>query len=156
MAPDLFPYPTRLVSAASMDTVPQHWFRVVLIVAAAYLIIGFGFADIGNNASSSQIQRFWRVAAWGVSFVVFVAHIRYEHSKFHNAAPTTALHASLAAAIASFGLAVSANIHAQFVTSGNPTMLALSLLLWPILTMVPAFGVAFIIASGLARWWKKT
>jgi hypothetical protein len=135
-----------------MDAIHQKWFRVVLILAAVYLVVGFGFAEIGNNASSSQIQRFWRIAAWVVSFVAYLTHFWYEHFRFHSPARTTAFHTSLAAGIASFGLAVAANIHAQFVTSSSPIMLALSLVLWPLLTMVPAFGVAFIIAAGLTRW----
>jgi len=115
----------------------------MLLVAGLYLIVGFGFAELGKNAPSIQIQRFWRLAAWAVSFVAYLAHIWYEHFRFHNTARTTALHTSLPAAIASFGLAVGANIHAQFVISPNPTMLALSLVLWPALTMVPAFGSRF-------------
>jgi hypothetical protein len=119
-------------------------------------VIGFGFAEIGNNALTTQMHHFWRIAAWVVSFGAFLSHIWYEHSRFHSKPRISAFRTSVAAAIASFGLAVAANIHALFVKSSNPTMLALSLVLWPLLTIVPAYVVAFIIASGLTRWWRKS
>ena len=134
----------------------QKWFRGILLLAVVYLVVGFGFAALGNSSATIQMRDFWRLAAWVVSAVVYLAHIWYEHFRLRNSPRTTALHTSSAAAIASFGLAVAANIHAQFVSSSNPTMLALSLVLWPLLTIVPAFGVAFIFASGLARWRKRS
>ena len=138
-----------------MITNERKWFRAILTFAVVYLVVGFGFAALGNSSATIQIRNFWRLAAWVVSAVAYLAHIWYEHFRLQNSPRTTALHTSSAAAIASFGLAVSANIHAQFVSSSNPTMLALSLVLWPLMTLVPAFGVAFILALGLVRWRKK-
>jgi hypothetical protein len=139
-----------------MNTMKQKWFRAILLLAVAYLIVGFGFATIGNTSATVEMRNLWRLAAWVVSAVAYLAHIWYEQFRLQNSPRTTALHTSSAAATASFGLAVSANIHAQFVSSSNPTMLALSLVLWPLLTMIPAFVVAFVIALGLARWRKKS
>lgn len=139
-----------------MDTVHQKWFRGIVLFSVVYLVVGFGFAELAGKSATTQMRDFWRRAAWAVSAVAYLGHIGYEHFRLHGVPRAAALHTSSAAAIASFGLAVSANIHAQFVTSSNPTMLALSLVLWPLLTMIPAFAIAFIITSGLARWWRKS
>ena len=138
-----------------MNTVHEKWFQGVVLLSAVYLVVGFGFGEFANLSATIQIRNFWRLAAWAVSAVAYLAHIWYEHFRLHSSPRATAIHTSSSAAVASFGLAVAANVHAQFVTSNNPTMLALSLALWPLLTLIPAFAVAFIIASGLKRWWRK-
>jgi hypothetical protein len=128
-----------------MNALRKKSFQTVLLLATFYLVIGIVF----------QGRQFWRLTAWAVSVVAYLGHIWYEHFRLHSDPRITAFHTSSAAAIASFGLAVAANIHAQFAPSSNLVMLALALVLWPLLTMLPAFGVAFIIASGLARWWRN-
>ncbi|MFA5835297.1 MAG: hypothetical protein WDA22_17590 [Bacteroidota bacterium] len=51
----------------------------------------------------------------------------------------------------SFGLAVAANVHELLATPNYRPSLALALVLWPIITAVPAFMVAFAAAAGLGR-----
>jgi phosphate/sulfate permease len=97
----------------------------------------------------------WRLAAWLTSAVLFTGHIWYEHYRFNYSPRKTSLHTSSAAAVGAFGLALTANIHAQFVSSANQILLALSLVIWPILTAVPAFIVAFAITSVLKHYHKK-
>lgn len=97
----------------------------------------------------------WRLAAWLTSAVIFTCHILYEHYRFNHSCHKTALYVSSAAGIGAFGLAVAANIHAQFVSSANTLLLALSLVIWPILTIIPAFIVAFVLASFLQHFIKK-
>ena len=72
-----------------------------------------------------------------------------------NSPLATALHASLAAALGAFGLAVSANIHALWATSGYEYLFAVALVLWPIMIAVPAFVVALAAAAVLARMRPK-
>ena len=50
-----------------------------------------------------------------------------------------------------FALAAAANIHALSAGTGNHSLLALALVIWPIMTGVPAFVVASVAAAGLAR-----
>jgi hypothetical protein len=52
----------------------------------------------------------------------------------------------LAVALGAFGLAVAATVHAQAVSSIRPAY-ALALVLWPVLTAVPAFIVALAVAA---------
>jgi hypothetical protein len=53
--------------------------------------------------------------------------------------------------LGAFGLAAAANIHALIAGTGNQRLLALALVIWPIITGVPAFIVALAAAAGLAR-----
>ena len=57
----------------------------------------------------------------------------------------------MAVALGGFGLAAAANIHAVGQGTGNQRLLALALVIWPILTGVPAFLVALVAAAVLAR-----
>ncbi|MFZ0282863.1 MAG: hypothetical protein WAL29_14520 [Bacteroidales bacterium] len=97
----------------------------------------------------------WRLAAWLTCALLFAGHIWYEYFRYRNSPLKTALYTSSAAALGAFGLAVAANIHAQFVISANQILLALSLILWPVLTAVPAFIIVFIITSILQRFHKR-
>ena len=125
----------------------QRWLRAVILFGIVYFVVGIAFAALGTKGT----QVMWRRAAWLVSAAAFGVHIAIEHFRQRNSPRTTALHASLAAALGALGLAVAANVHALRAASGNQYLLALSLLLWPILTAAPAFVVALALAAGLAR-----
>jgi hypothetical protein len=118
----------------------------VFLVGVVYLVAGLAFATLAGGAASAQLRVTWRLAAWVVSAVAFAAHIRYEHVRLRSSPRITALHAALAVALGAFGLAVAATVHAQAVSSIRPAY-ALALVLWPVLTAVPAFIVALAVAA---------
>ena len=93
----------------------------------------------------------WRLAAWLICIVAFAIHIWLEHFRLRNSPRRTALNAALSVALGAFGLAVAANIHALKTGTGNQRLLLLALVLWPMITGVPAFVMALIVAAGLAR-----
>jgi hypothetical protein len=93
----------------------------------------------------------WRLAAWGVSAVVYAAHIGYEQFRMDSSPRATALHTAVAVAIGAFGLAVAANVHEVWVASSYRRSLAVALVAWPALVAVPAFVVALVAAVVLAR-----
>lgn len=97
------------------------------------------------------MQFVWRLAAWLICAVAFAIHIGLEHFRFRNASPRAALHAAISVALGAFALAAAANIHALRVGTGNQRLLALALVLWPIITGIPAFIVALVTAAILAR-----
>jgi hypothetical protein len=97
------------------------------------------------------MQFIWRLAAWLTSAVAFAIHVGLEHFCLRNSPRTTALHASLSVALGAFGLAAAANIHALKTGTGNHGRLAMALVIWPIITGVPAFMAALIAAALLAR-----
>ena len=122
----------------------------MLFVGGVYLVAGILFAALAKSAPSHQMVVAWRLAAWVISAVAFAAHIGYEHFWLRSSPGTTALHASLATAIGAFGLAVSAVIHAV-TAPAHPHFPAISLVVWPAITALPAFLVALALAAVLTR-----
>lgn len=120
----------------------------VILFAAVYLVVGVAFP---NPPASNKMQFMWRLAAWLICAVAFAIHICLALFRFENSPRRTALQAAAAVAIGAFGLAVAANIHSLTVGTGNQRLLALALVLWPLITGVPAFVVAFVAATVLAK-----
>src|SRR5882762_5373047 len=129
----------------------KRWLRAVILLGVTYFVAGIIFSALAGWSASHQMSTTWRLAAWLTSAAAFVAHIWYELFRLRNSPLTTALHASLAAALGAFALAVAANLNAQWTASGNQRLLALALAAWPAVTAVPAFVVALVIAAALAR-----
>lgn len=125
-----------------------QWLRTVLPFGLVYLIVGVAFP---NPSAPNKMQFIWRLAAWLTCAVAFAIHIWLEHFRFRNSPGGTALHASSSVALGAFSLAAAANIHALRTGTGNQRLLALALVLWPIITGVPAFVAALTVAVALAR-----
>jgi hypothetical protein len=73
-----------------------------------------------------------------VSAVVYAAHISYEHVRIRSSPPSTALHVAFGAAIGALGLAAAAIVHSWLTGTGNLRLLRIALLVWPLITGVPA------------------
>ena len=125
----------------------QSW-QAVILFGLVYLVVGVAFP---NPPATNAMQFVWRVAAWLICAVAFAIHIGIEHFRLRSSPRTAALHASGSVALGAFGLAAAANIHALRAGTGNHGLLALALVLWPIITAVPAFVVALVASSGLGR-----
>ena len=132
----------------------QRWLRTAMLLGVVYLVFGVGFGALANTASHTWTVT-WRLAAWVASAAVFAAHVAHEQLRVRNPPATAALHASVAAAIGAFGLAVAANLHAWWTASGNQRLLAIALVAWPALTALPAFAVALAMACVLGRMKKQ-
>jgi hypothetical protein len=126
--------------------------RTVLLLGVVYFVAGMLFGALAGQAASQQLRVAWRWTAWIVSAAAFGAHIAYEQVRLSSSPKVTAMHVALGAALGAFGLAVAANVHA-LTASVHPTspLLALSMLIWPVMTALPAFVVAFVSAILLAR-----
>jgi phosphoglycerol transferase MdoB-like AlkP superfamily enzyme len=123
------------------------WLAAVILFGIVYLVVGVAFP---NPSAPSEAQFMWRLAAWLICGVAFAIHIAYERIGLRNSPRTTALHVAMAVALGAFGLAVAANIHSLTGGIGNRRLLGLALVLWPIMTAVPAFLVALVAAAGHA------
>jgi hypothetical protein len=129
------------------ESLRQTWVRMVVLLGIWYALVGIVFA-----APASHVQA-WRLAAWVLSAIGFAAHIAYERFRLRNSPAAAALHVAVAVALGAFGLPVGANIHSLFIVSSNQhrQLLLLALLLWPLITVVPAFVVALGANLVLAR-----
>ena len=121
----------------------QPWVGAVMALGVVYCLVGIVFA-----APTSHV-RVWRVAAWVVSAAAYAAHVAYEHYGLRNSPRSGARHVALAVALGAFGLAAAANIHSLPVASTNQhrRLLLLALVIWPVMTALPAFVVSL-----AARW----
>jgi hypothetical protein len=131
------------------DARRQRWLSRVILVGLLYPAVGIASAALAGAAASSQMQFFWRLSAFVISAVVFAAHIAYEHFRLRNTAWPTAWHVSLAVAFGAFVLALVPNIHDLGSASGYRPRMLVALVAWPLLTAVPAFIVALVVAAGL-------
>ena len=125
----------------------QQWARAVVLVGVMYALIGVVFAWPSNHI------RVWRLAAWLVSAAAYAAHIGYERFWLRNAPHRAALHVALAVALGAFGLGVAATIHSLSVVSTNQhrRLLLVALVVWPLITGLPAFLVGLGASEVLAR-----
>lgn len=116
----------------------QSWVGMVILLGVGYALVGIVFAVPASHAQA------WRWAAWLVSGVGYAAHIAYERVRLHYAPGLAALHVACAVALGAFGLAVGANIHSLSTgsTGQHQQLLLLSLVIWPVMTAIPAFLVA--------------
>jgi hypothetical protein len=118
------------------------------------LLLGIGYALVGIlfAVPAAHVQA-WRLAAWAVCAAGYAAHIAYEGVRLGNAPGPAALHVAFAVALGAFGLAVGANIHSlsSGSTSQHQQLLLLALGIWPVMTALPAFLVAFGTNVVLAR-----
>jgi hypothetical protein len=119
---------------------------VCLGAPCRHVIVGVGFAPL-----SVASVFFWRLAAWMVSAVVYAAHLGYEHFRIRNSPRSTALHVAFGAAVGAFGLAAAAIVHSLLTGTGNLRLLRIALVIWPLITGVPAFLVALVLTALLAR-----
>jgi len=126
----------------------QRWLPIAMLFAIVYPVFGITFAF----AASQGMVVFWRLAAWLVCAAAFAVHLWYEHARLQSPPSRAALHVSLAVALGAFLLAVWINVHAYWSTAGHPRpFVPLSLVVFPVVTGVPAFVVALVVASILAR-----
>jgi hypothetical protein len=64
-------------SASAQEQTPRRWLPAALAAMVIYPAIGIGFAFL-DSASVPAGVRFWRLAAWVVSALVFGAHLVHE------------------------------------------------------------------------------
>jgi hypothetical protein len=126
--------------------------RAVIVVGVIYAAVGIVFAWPENHV------RVWRLAAWLVSAAAFTTHIGYESFRMRTVPSRAAWRAALAVALGAFALALSATIHSLVVgsTSQHQRLVLLALVIWPVMTGLPAFFVALGASEMLVRLpWRR-
>src|SRR6266702_6660935 len=124
----------------------QSWVRTAVFLGIGYALVGIVFA-----VPATHVQA-WRLAAWEVSAIGYAAHTAYERFRLRNSPGSAALHVTFAVTLGAFGLAVGANIHSLASGSNHHRqLLLLALGIWPVITALPAFLVAYGTNLVLAR-----
>ena len=120
--------------------------RAALLLGTTYALVGVVFAWPVEHA------RAWRLAAWVVSAALYAAHLAYKCFRLRNPPGRAALHVAVAVALGAFGLAVGATLHSLSIVSSPQhwRLLRIALVVWPILTGLPAFLVALVAARMLS------
>jgi cytochrome bd-type quinol oxidase subunit 2 len=131
------------------DSGRQRWRSEAILVGVLYFAVGIASIALAGAASSNEMRDFWRVTAFAFSAVVFAGHVAEEHFRLRSTARPAAWHASVAVALGAFLLALTANIHDLGSASGYRPKMLIALVAWPILTAVPAFVVALVVAAAL-------
>ena len=118
----------------------RRWVVVAAAAAIVYPVVGVGFAALSATSVAMRLPGRW--AAWLACAAAFAVHLAYEHFKLRSAPLRAALHVSAAVAVGALLLAL-------WVTSHSFAPQAL--VLFPLITALPAFIAAFIVSSLLAR-----
>ena len=132
-----------VVSAATKTESMVHpWVPGALVAALMYPAIGVGFAFLDAPFG----VRFWRLAAWVASAAVLVAHVIYEQRR-HSPPLRTAWHVSFAVALGALVLAVWVLAFGYVIGARRSSLAPFALLLFPLLSGVPAFVIALLLAG---------
>jgi hypothetical protein len=125
----------------------SRWMYAAILAGLAYAVVGIVFAWPDTHV------RGWRLAAWVVSAAVYAAHIAYERFMLRSAPRRAALHVALGVGLGAFGLAVGALVHSRSVvsTDRHQRLLRIALVVWPLMTAIPGFVVAWGISAVLSR-----
>ncbi len=114
------------------DSRQRSWIPAALLAGLAYFVVGRVFPNPADNA------RVWRLLAWLVSGVIFAVHFGYEHVTQRRSPRRTATHVAFGVAVGACALAATGAVRSMIAA-------------WPAFTAIPAFLVAFVAASVLAR-----
>ncbi len=133
----------------------HQWIIAAILIGVLYLTVGLASIQLAGAAASSPMRSFWRLSAFAISVLVFAAHAAYEHFQPRNRIRAMAWHVSVAVSLGAFALALAANIHDLGSASGYRPRMLIALVAWPLLTAVPAFIVALLLATGLGMRWPR-
>ncbi len=130
---------------------------MAIFFAIVYPVVGIAFGALANPSVSNEMRITWRLAAWLVSAAAFAAHVGYEHFRLRSSPLRAALHVAVAVALGAFALAVWVNVHAHWSASSHQSPLApVALVVFPVVTGVPAFLVALVAVAVLARTRRRS
>lgn len=139
----------------SRSILERCWQRVASF-GLIYLVLGVGSAFISNDLESAPVQAAVRVGILLVAVAVFYSHLRVELARSAQRLLVSALITSSAVALGTFLLAVYAVGLSWWESSYLPASLLSALLIWPMVTSLPAFLVALVLGSLIARFNTRT
>lgn len=121
---------------------------MALLAGIAYVAIGRFFPNPATN------QFWWRLGAWILSAIIFAIHVAIEYRR-GGPAWRVARNAAIGTAIGGFGLAAWAMVYNGMRGTAHPGTWGLALVLWPVITAVPGFILAYLSATLLQRFSRQ-
>lgn len=118
----------------------------MLVAVVAYILIGLAGGLAASAASPRQVMA-WRLAAWVLSLLTFLGHVAFLRLRRSGRLARAATQVAMSVAIAACVLALAGPVRSHWGQSGIGRVAALSVILWPVLTGIPAFGFAYVIGS---------
>ena len=127
------------------------WLRALILAGLSYLVAGLGFGALAAASATNEMRNVWRLGAWLASAAAFALHMGYEYYRLRSSSRATASHVSGAVALGAFAVAIAANAHALWSGQGNQRLLLSALVLWPLVTAVPAYLLVWGLTTLLAH-----
>lgn len=124
--------------------------QAVLIASVAYGAVGLATAMLSGAASSPGVAQVWRLTAWLLSFVIFAGHIAIARGGNKSRA-RAAMDVALAVALGALVVAFLGPVRSHWGDPQRIKVALLSVVLWPVLTGLPAFAVALFAGVVLDR-----
>ena len=123
--------------------------RLAIGAGVLYTAAGVIFGGLAGAAASTDARLRWRLAAWAVSGVLYLAHLAYEARR--HPPRSAAWHAAFGAGIGGLGVAIAAITHAIRTGHGNLPLLLAAIAGFPVLVTIPAFLVGLVITTVFAK-----
>jgi hypothetical protein len=139
-----------------LEGTPNHltdpaWVRPLLLASIAYGVVGIVTARLSGAASAQQVRAAWRITGWLLALAVFSGHLVFEHLRVGAPLRTMAGRVAAAVALGALALAVLGPVRAYWGASGFGRAFALSIVMWPIVTGIPALLAALAMGWILKR-----
>ena len=131
----------------------RPWMRLAIAIGVLYTAVGAIFGGFAGAAASADGRVRWRLAAWAISGVMYLAHLAYEARR--HPPRSAAWHAAFGSGIGGLGLAIAAITHAIRTGQGNLPLLLAAIAGFPVLVTIPAFLVGLVITTIAAKFRRQ-
>jgi hypothetical protein len=128
--------------------------RLAIAAGVLYTAVGVIFGGLAGAAATVDARDRWRLAAWAVSGVMYLAHLAYEARR--HPPRSAAWHAAFGAGMGGLGIAIAAITHAIRTGNGNLPLLLTAIPAFPVLVAIPAFLVGLVIVTVFRKVQRRT
>jgi hypothetical protein len=118
----------------------------IVLFAIVYFVLGVITGALAGAAPTLELLKTYRLLAWVVIGIVFLAHVLYERARLGHTPFVTARHVAAALALYALAVAASGPVRKHWGTETQGRAL-LALILWPVITVVPGFFAAWVAAA---------
>lgn len=134
----------------STSRTPIRW-QAVLVAGVAYGVVGMVTAALAGSAGSRAGVTGWRLAAWALSLAIFVGQLRASRAIAERSPASAALEVALGVALGALLLAAVGPVRGHWHDPNLARVAVLSVVVWPVMTGVPAYVVAYVVQRAVSR-----